>query len=66
MGRLDLEVDGGIRRFAHELIKVKGEPDPETEELVLKATEKDRDYLEGVVGSTAPTQPLHDNGINHG
>ncbi len=52
VGRLDLEVDGGIRRFTHELIKVKGEPDPETEELVLKATGKDRDYLEGVVGST--------------
>jgi len=53
VGRLDLEVDGGVRRFRHELIKVKGEPDPDTEELVLKATEKDSDYLERVVGSTS-------------
>ena len=28
VGRLDLEVDGGVRRFRHELIKVKGEPPP--------------------------------------
>lgn len=52
IGRLDLEVDDGVRGFSHELMKVRGPSDPDVEEMVLRITETDSDHLETVVGST--------------
>ncbi|MFB2623079.1 MULTISPECIES: bifunctional UDP-sugar hydrolase/5'-nucleotidase [Methanothermobacter] len=53
IGRLDLEVDGGVRKFKHELVRVRGPSNEDVEEMVMRAAEVDRDYLEAAVGSTS-------------
>jgi S-sulfosulfanyl-L-cysteine sulfohydrolase len=56
LGRLDLTVENGrVTDFAHELITVREEiePDPEVQALVEAALRPDADRLEEVVGYTA-------------